>query len=66
MKDSELEAARKVTAYVAAASELHGLALDDDRRAEVERQFQLLTSMARQFVDIPLPLDIEPAATYRP
>lgn len=55
-----------VAAYVSAAAELHGLALDDARRAEVERQFRLLTAMARQFLDMPLPADIEPAETYRP
>jgi len=55
-----------VAAYVAAAAELHGLALNDARRAEVERQFQLLTAMARQFLDIPLPAEVEPAATFRP
>ena len=54
-----------VSAYVTAAANLHGLALLDMRQAEVERQFYLLKSMAQQFLDFPLPADIESAETWR-
>ena len=62
MNDSELE----VAPYVAAATALHGLVLGEVRRAEVERQFRLLTTLAQQVMDVALPADIEPAETYRP
>jgi len=55
-----------IPAYVAAAAKLHDLALDGTRRIEVERQFLILTSMAQQFLDLPLSTDTEPATTYRP
>ncbi len=56
----------ELSLYVAAATRLHGLNLDDARRAEVERQFYLLKSMAQQFLEFPLSADIEPAASFRP
>ncbi len=52
--------------YLDAALALHGLALDETRRRDVEKQLRLLADMARLIEDFPLPADVEPANTFRP
>jgi hypothetical protein len=53
-------------AYVRAASALHGVALDDERRREVAVQLQRIHAIARALLDHPLPDDVEPAPVFRP
>lgn len=51
--------------YVTAALALQNIELDDVRRAEVEKQFRLLESMAEKFLEEDIPSDIEPAQIFR-
>lgn len=55
-----------LTQYLDAALVLHGLALDETRRRDVEKQLRLLAEMARLIEDFPLPAEAEPANTFRP
>jgi hypothetical protein len=51
--------------YIDAALALHQLALNETRRAEVEKQFNLLQSMFALIETEPLPLEAESANTFR-
>ena len=52
-------------AYVDAALALAGLTLEAESRAAVVANTRVLRAMAAQFVDIPLPADLDPAAVLR-
>ncbi|HUX24318.1 MAG TPA: DUF4089 domain-containing protein [Burkholderiales bacterium] len=60
-KDRNLE----ITQYVDATLALHGLELNEARRAETEKQFLLLASMSRIIATEPIPDEIEPAGIFR-
>ncbi len=53
-------------AYVDAMAALHRLPLDDERRAAVIQQLAGIETLARSFVDFPLPAETEPAPVFRP
>ena len=52
--------------YVDAMAALQRLPLNDARRAAVIEQLINIESLARRFVDFPLPVDVEPAPVFRP
>lgn len=51
--------------YIDAALGLHHLELNETRRAEVEKQFNLLHSMFSLIEAEPLPVEIESASVFR-
>lgn len=51
--------------YVDAALALHGMELNEARRAETEKQFLLLRGMSRIIASEPIPDEIEPAGIFR-
>jgi hypothetical protein len=51
--------------YIDAALALHQLTLNETRRAEVEKQFNLLQSMFALIEAEPLPIEAESANTFR-
>lgn len=55
----------ELTQYVDAALALHGLELNEARRAEVEKQFHLLSSMNSTIESEPIPDEIESANIFR-
>lgn len=63
MKDKDMNT--ELTRYVDAALALHGLELNEARRAETEKQFLLLASMSRIIATEPIPDEIEPAGIFR-
>lgn len=52
-------------AFVAAAAALQGLQLDPEALAAVVANVKVLRSMAAQFVELDLPLSLDPAAVLR-
>jgi len=54
------------SAYVDSMAALNGLALDPARRAEVARQLERLSAMARLVTDFPLAPEVEPGPVFRP
>jgi len=54
-----------LTQYVDAALALHGLELNEARRAEVEKQFLLLNSMNSTIESEPIPDEVESANIFR-
>jgi hypothetical protein len=60
-KDMNLE----LTQYVDAALALHGMELNEARRAETEKQFLLLRGMSQIIASEPIPDEIEPAGIFR-
>ena len=63
MKDKDMNT--ELTRYVDVALALHGLELNEARRAETEKQFLLLASMSRIIATEPIPDEIEPAGIFR-
>ena len=61
MKNISME----ISQYVDAALALHDLELDAARRAEVEKQFRLLSGMYLLIESDPISDEIEPANIYR-
>jgi len=55
----------ETTEYIDAALALHQLMLSEARRAEVEKQFNLLQSMFSLIAAEPLPIEVESANTFR-
>lgn len=55
----------ETTEYIDAALALHQLMLGEARRAEVEKQFNLLQSMFSLIATEPLPIEVESANTFR-
>ena len=55
----------ETTQYIDAALALHGLELNPARRAEVEKQFNLLGKMYLSIVEEPIPDETEPANIFR-
>lgn len=55
----------EITQYIDATLALHGMELDEARRAEVEKQFLLLGNMYLSIAGEPLPMEIESANIYR-
>ena len=55
----------ELTQYVDAVLALHGLELNEARRAETGKQFLLLRGMSRIIASEPIPDDIEPAGIFR-
>ena len=55
----------ETTQYIDAALALHQLVLNETRRAEVEKQFNLLQSMFALIETEPLPIEVESANTFR-
>ena len=55
----------ETTKYIDAALALHQLVLNETRRAEVEKQFNLLQSMLTLIEAEPLPIEVESANTFR-
>jgi hypothetical protein len=53
-------------AYVDRMAALHGLRLDEARRAEVVRQLERIEALARRFVDFPLAAEVEPGPVFLP
>ncbi|HUV99396.1 MAG TPA: DUF4089 domain-containing protein [Gallionella sp.] len=60
-KDRNTELAQ----YVDAALALHGLELNEARRAETGKQFLLLSGMSRIVASEPVPDEIDPAGIFR-
>ena len=56
---------KALTEYVRAALQLHGLELDDARRAAVTQQFEILAGMADLFLAETYPSEISTAPIYR-
>ena len=52
-------------AYVRAAADLAGLALDEDQLATVTANTRILRALAAEFVDLPLADDLDPAPVLR-
>ncbi len=52
-------------AYVEAAAALAGLSLDADSKAAVVANTRVLQALAAEFVDLPLPAGLDPAALLR-
>jgi len=63
MKDKDMNT--ELTRYVDVALALHGLELNEARRAETEKQFLLLASMSRIIATEPIPDEIELAGIFR-
>ena len=55
----------QLTQYIDAALALHGLELNEARRAETEKQFLLLSGMSQIIASEPIPDEIEPAGIFR-
>lgn len=60
------EAPKDLAEYVRMALQLHGLEVDDARRAAVTQQFVLLAAMADLFLAETYPSEISTAPIYRP
>ena len=56
---------KALTEYVRVTLQLHGLELDDARRAAVTQQFEILTGMADLFLSETYPSEISTAPIYR-
>ncbi|MGB9093667.1 MAG: DUF4089 domain-containing protein [Gallionella sp.] len=68
MKDNDMtdkDRNQQLTQYLDAALALHGLELNEARRAETERQFLLLWGMSQIVAGEPIPDEIEPAGIFR-
>ena len=52
--------------YIDTMAALHRLPLDAGRRTEVVRQLAHIETLARQFTDFPLGVDVEIAPVFRP
>jgi len=54
-----------IAAFVKEAAALQGLLLDDDSLLGVVTNTRILRAMAADFIDWPLPADLDPAALLR-
>ena len=52
--------------FVECMAEVHGVALDDRRHAEVVVEFQRIAALARLVIEFPLAAEDEPAPAFRP
>lgn len=59
------EAPKEFAEYVRVALQLHGLEVDDARRAAVTKQFEILAGMADLFLAEAYPSEISTAPIYR-
>ena len=58
-------ASKDIAEYVRLALQLHGLEVDDARRAAITKQFEILTSMAELFLSEADPSETSTAPIYR-
>jgi len=59
------EAPKDIADYVRVALQLHGLEVDDERRAAITKQFEILAGMADLFLAEANPPEISTAPIYR-